>query len=91
MYQRALEGKEKALGRDHISTIQTINNLGSLFRRPGRLVCCASVLLHARSYFLHSVYSVLKLSLDLVKGLRSLLCSSLGFSLYNSKGIADCA
>jgi hypothetical protein len=54
------------------------------------LVCCVSALLHAYSYLLHSVYSVLKLSLDLIKGLRSLLCSSLSFSLCNSKGIADC-
>jgi hypothetical protein len=38
---------------------------------------------------LHSVYSILKLSLDLIEGLRGLLCGGLGFSLYNSKGIAD--
>jgi TPR repeat protein len=31
MYQRALEGYEKALRRDHISTLDTVNNLGNLY------------------------------------------------------------
>ncbi|KAK4119890.1 FabD/lysophospholipase-like protein [Parathielavia appendiculata] len=37
MFQRALEGKEKALGRDHTSTLDTINNLGNLYRNQDRL------------------------------------------------------
>ncbi|CAI9635625.1 unnamed protein product [Alternaria burnsii] len=37
MYQRALQGKEKALGRDHTSTLGTVNNLGILYRRQGKL------------------------------------------------------
>src|SRR5204862_526740 len=37
MYQRALEGKEKALGRDHTSTLVTVNNLGLLYADQGRL------------------------------------------------------
>ncbi|KAK4097173.1 hypothetical protein N658DRAFT_561942 [Parathielavia hyrcaniae] len=37
MYQRALEGKEKALGRDHTSTLDTVNNLGVLYADQGRL------------------------------------------------------
>ncbi|KAK4170949.1 hypothetical protein QBC36DRAFT_295822 [Triangularia setosa] len=37
MYQRALEGKEKALGPDHTSTLNTVNNLGSLYTAQGRL------------------------------------------------------
>ncbi|KAF2203800.1 FabD/lysophospholipase-like protein [Delitschia confertaspora ATCC 74209] len=37
MYQRALEGKEKALGRDHISTLNTVNNIGNLYRSQGKL------------------------------------------------------
>jgi hypothetical protein len=61
----------------------------SFFRCRPCLVCCVSALLHTHSYLLHSVYSVLKLSLDLIEGLRSLLCSGLGFSLCNSKGITD--
>ena len=37
MYQRALEGKEKALGPDHTSTLNTVNNLGLLYAGQGRL------------------------------------------------------
>jgi hypothetical protein len=38
MYIRALEGKEKALGPDHTSTLETANNLGVLYSAQGRLV-----------------------------------------------------
>ncbi len=37
MYQRALQGKEKALGWDHKSTLSTVNNLGALYVDQGRL------------------------------------------------------
>ncbi|KAK3947253.1 hypothetical protein QBC32DRAFT_224584 [Pseudoneurospora amorphoporcata] len=37
MYQRALEGYEKALGPDHTSTLNTVNNLGILYKNQGRL------------------------------------------------------
>jgi tetratricopeptide (TPR) repeat protein len=37
IYQRALAGYEKALGPDHISTLQTVNNLGALYADLGRL------------------------------------------------------
>ena len=37
MYQRALAGKEKALGPDHTSTLDTVNNLGSLYPDQGKL------------------------------------------------------
>lgn len=32
MYVRALEAKEKALGVDHTSTLDTVNNLGNLYK-----------------------------------------------------------
>ena len=38
MYQRALKGKEKALGQDHTSTLNTVNNLGLLYADQGRLI-----------------------------------------------------
>jgi tetratricopeptide (TPR) repeat protein len=38
MYERALEGKEKALGPDHTSTLLTVNNLGLLYADQGKLV-----------------------------------------------------
>jgi tetratricopeptide (TPR) repeat protein len=37
MYWRALEGCEKALGRDHTSTLSTVNNLSNLYRSQGKL------------------------------------------------------
>ncbi|WPJ65110.1 hypothetical protein SMAC4_13869 [Sordaria macrospora] len=37
MYQRALEGYEKALGPDHTSTLSTVGNLGNLYSDQGRL------------------------------------------------------
>src|SRR5256885_13203150 len=45
MYVRALVGSEKALGPDHISTLDTVNNLGrseehtSELQSPCNLVC----------------------------------------------------
>ncbi len=38
MYRRALDGKEKAWGREHTSTLSTINNLGTLYKDQGKLV-----------------------------------------------------
>jgi tetratricopeptide (TPR) repeat protein len=37
MYQRALEGQEKALGPGHTSTLQTVSNLGILYTDQGKL------------------------------------------------------
>jgi tetratricopeptide (TPR) repeat protein len=37
MYQRALAGKETALGPDHSSTLATVNNLGNLYADQGKL------------------------------------------------------
>ncbi|KAJ6118982.1 hypothetical protein N7471_013602 [Penicillium samsonianum] len=37
MYQRALAGKEKALGPDHTSTLDTVHNLGILYRDQDKL------------------------------------------------------
>ena len=37
MYERALEGKEKAWGREHTSTLDTVHNLGVLYADQGRL------------------------------------------------------
>ncbi|KAF2804401.1 tetratricopeptide repeat domain-containing protein [Mytilinidion resinicola] len=38
MYQRALQGYEKAWGPDHTSTLDTVNNLGSLYVDQGKLI-----------------------------------------------------
>jgi len=37
MYQRALQGYEKAWGPEHTSTLNTVNNLGNLYADLGRL------------------------------------------------------
>ncbi|KAH7305357.1 kinesin light chain [Rhexocercosporidium sp. MPI-PUGE-AT-0058] len=38
MHQRALQGKEKAWGPEHTSTLDTVNNLGLLYAARGKLV-----------------------------------------------------
>ncbi|KAF7515787.1 hypothetical protein PCG10_002914, partial [Penicillium crustosum] len=37
MYQRALAGREEALGPDHISTLSIVQNLGVLYHKQGKL------------------------------------------------------
>lgn len=37
MYLQALAGCEKVLGRNHSSTLTTVNNLGSFYGKRGRL------------------------------------------------------
>ncbi|SLM37471.1 kinesin light chain 1 [Lasallia pustulata] len=37
MYRRALEGKEKAWGPEHTSTLDTVNNLGVLYADQGKM------------------------------------------------------
>ncbi|OXV08008.1 hypothetical protein Egran_04228 [Elaphomyces granulatus] len=37
MYQRALQGMEKALYPDHTSTLGTVHNLGRLYKSQGKL------------------------------------------------------
>ena len=37
MYKRALQGKEKALGAEYTSTLDTVNNLGILYMNQGKL------------------------------------------------------
>jgi hypothetical protein len=37
MYIRALIGYERALGPNHISTLNTVNNLGNLYSDQGKL------------------------------------------------------
>lgn len=50
MYQRELEGK-KALGREYTSTLNTVNNLGGLYRDQGRLTEAESMFQWALSGF----------------------------------------
>jgi tetratricopeptide (TPR) repeat protein len=36
MYERALKGKEKAWGPEHTSTLDTVNNLGIIYKDQGK-------------------------------------------------------
>ncbi|SLM38378.1 beta transducin-like protein het-e4s [Lasallia pustulata] len=37
MYRRVLEGREKAWGPEHTSTLDTVNNLGLLYKDQGKM------------------------------------------------------
>ena len=37
LHLRALDGREKALGKTHLTTLSTVSNLGTLYQRQGRL------------------------------------------------------
>ena len=37
MYERALADYKKALGPEHTSTLDTVNNLGNLYQSQGKL------------------------------------------------------
>src|SRR2546421_9579590 len=37
MYVRALQGKEKAWGPEHTSTLKTVKNLGNLYAAQGKM------------------------------------------------------
>ena len=47
MYLRVLAGKEKALGPDHTSTLDTVNNLGTLYHDQGKLEKAEQIYLRA--------------------------------------------
>ncbi|KAF1935898.1 hypothetical protein EJ02DRAFT_301526, partial [Clathrospora elynae] len=36
MYKRVLRGKEEALGPDHMSTLQTVGNIGKIYKEQGK-------------------------------------------------------
>ena len=47
MYQRALEGYEKAWGPEHTSTLDTVNNLGVLYASQGKMAEAEAMYLRA--------------------------------------------
>jgi hypothetical protein len=48
MYERALGGSERALEADHTSTLDTVNNLGVLYRDQGKLAEAEQMYVRAR-------------------------------------------
>jgi tetratricopeptide (TPR) repeat protein len=47
MFIRALEGREKALGPDHILILETLNNLGILYYDQGKLAKAEKICIRA--------------------------------------------
>src|SRR2546421_2814509 len=47
MYLRALQGKEKAWGAEHTSTLDTVNNLGNLYADQGKMAEAEAMFLRA--------------------------------------------
>jgi hypothetical protein len=47
MYLRALRGFEKARGAEHTSTLDTVNNLGLLYRKQGKMAEAEAMYLRA--------------------------------------------
>jgi tetratricopeptide (TPR) repeat protein len=47
MYLRALRGREKAWGAEHKSTLDTVNNLGNLYKDQGKIAEAEAILLRA--------------------------------------------
>jgi Tetratricopeptide repeat len=47
MYLRALRGNEKAWGAEHTSTLNTVNNLGLLYKNQGKIVVAEEMYVRA--------------------------------------------
>jgi Tfp pilus assembly protein PilF len=47
MYIRALQDYEAVLGPDHISTLDTVNNLGTLYSDQGKLAEAEKIYIRA--------------------------------------------
>lgn len=65
MYQRALIGREKALGSDHISILSTVNNLGILYKNQGKLTEAESMYQRALLGYTRNPPSNVRPQLDL--------------------------
>jgi tetratricopeptide (TPR) repeat protein len=79
MYDLALQGKEKVLGSDHKSTLDTVNNLGNLYSEQGRLdeaEACMIVLCKAQELIDTSSSQYQYSSPRKYRGFRQILCST---------------
>ena len=47
IYMRALKGKKKAWGTEHISTLNTVNNLGLLYKDQGKIAEAEAIYIRA--------------------------------------------
>jgi tetratricopeptide (TPR) repeat protein len=75
MYRRALKEREKALGPEHTSTLDTVNNLGILYRDQGKLAEAELIFQRALKEREKALGPEHKSTLDMVNNLGTLeLC-----------------
>jgi tetratricopeptide (TPR) repeat protein len=80
MYQRALVEREKALGADHTSTLDTVHNLGSLYHDQSKLNKAEKMYQRALAEYGKAVRADHTSTLDTVNNLGS---------LYRNRGKLD--
>ena len=51
MYLRVLKGYEKAWGAEHTSTLDTVNNLGNLYKNQGKMAEAEEIYMRALEEF----------------------------------------
>jgi tetratricopeptide (TPR) repeat protein len=71
---RALAGKEEALGLDHTSTLDTINNLGNLYLDQGKLEAAEQIYLLALAGYEKALSPDHTSTLDTVNNIGVLYC-----------------
>ncbi|KAK3355237.1 tetratricopeptide repeat domain protein [Neurospora tetraspora] len=81
MYERALEGYEKALGPDHTSTLDIVNSLGLLYSDQGRLKEAETMYQRALSGYSAALGSSHAKSLQVIKNIASLQLAKGSLSL----------
>ena len=74
MFQRALQGYEKALGTEHTSTLDTVHNLGNLYRDQGKLAEAEQMYQRALQGCEKALGAEHTLTLQTVNNLGSLYC-----------------
>ncbi|KAH8660954.1 hypothetical protein BGZ60DRAFT_530945 [Tricladium varicosporioides] len=81
MYRRALQVKEKVLGIEHISTLDTVNKLGNAYATQGKLVLAEQMFeraLQGKEKILHAEHASI---LDTVNNLGNLFTQQGKFAL----------
>ena len=54
MYMQALKGKEKAWGAEHTLTLNTVNNLGSLYKAQGKMTEAETMFMRALNGYINA-------------------------------------
>jgi tetratricopeptide (TPR) repeat protein len=95
MYERALRGKEEALGPTHTSTLSTVNNLGLLYANQGKLGEAEQMYERALRGYEEALGPTHTSTLNTVNNLGSLYrdqgkaCATAIFSMRSATGIAS--